>query len=581
MDGDVLAAVTLLTSFVSMATALWLAMYLLSRSFSNPLTFRAVAALLSLVLYFFFSISEITSGTDTSAERSLAMLITLIAGHDLTHYMLPPPRRRQLYWVARGIVLLGLLAIVLLFSAPSNPCSPLQTCPSTFTFPWILIDFFKLVILAAYVVNLWLIRSSEPWLRQGGSLAVLTLGASPIFYSIFSTITGLHLPRLGINILMLASLALLVFTVARDQTLLTQRRTPYDLPLTLLTIILISAGYTWFGFQFGLDMTGILLLVMLAVLTHAVYDLVREFLERIFRRQELQLRHELRHLSRNPTPGPAQERLLRRVLAIMVSRLNATGGLIALHKGDGYLVAASLNAIPTGEWLSSEEAVLDRPTTRPLYLFGRPFWLVPAWAGQEQVAVIAIGERRDRIPYNEENLQWVEEIADVIGWLVFQELAAAQETEMSVSGSAQDELGSAADELLSRLAYNPDPQLLKLVEDGFRNLKDYSWLGCSRLPELMGIHADDHIECGKRVQTCLTEAVHKLRPSGSRPPEPLPREWYSYEILHGAYVEEKPTREIIAELYISEGTYYRLRRQALRGFTRALVEAGACSPSLS
>jgi hypothetical protein len=581
MDGGVLAAVTLLTSFISMATALWLAMYLLSRSFSNPLTFRAVAALLSLVLYFFFSISEITGGTDTSAERSLAMLITLIAGHDLTHYMLPPPRRRQLYWVARGIVLLGLLAIVLLFSAPPTPCSPLETCPSTFTYPWILIDFFKLVILAAYVTNLWLIRSSEPWLRQGGSLAVLTLGASPIIYSIFSTITGLNLPRLGINLIMLASLVLLVFIVARDQTLITQRRTPYDLPLTLLTIIIISAGYTWFGFQFGLDMTGILLLVMLAIFTHAAYDLVREFLERIFRRQERELRHELRSIARSTAAGPGQMQLFHRSLAILVSSLNASGGLIALRTGDYYQVAASIHAIPNGEWIPCEQAAVYYPTSSPTYLRGRPFWLVPVWAGQEQVAVIAIGERRDTIPYTEENLQWVEEIADVIGWLVSQDLADIQETEMPIPESTQNELASAADELLSRLAYNPDPQLLKLVEDGFRNLKDYSWLGRSPLPELMGIHADNHIECGKRVQTRLTEAVDRLRPPGSRPPEPLPREWVSYEILHGAYVEEKPTREIIAEFYISEGTYYRLRRQALRGFTRALVETGACSPSLS
>jgi hypothetical protein len=31
---------------------------------------------------------------------------------------------------------------------------------------------------------------------------------------------------------------------------------------------------------------------------------------------------------------------------------------------------------------------------------------------------------------------------------------------------------------------------------------------------------------------------------------------------------------VMARLYISEGTYYRTRRKALRGVTRALMEAG-------
>jgi len=60
-----------------------------------------------------------------------------------------------------------------------------------------------------------------------------------------------------------------------------------------------------------------------------------------------------------------------------------------------------------------------------------------------------------------------------------------------------------------------------------------------------------------------------------KPARAIPSEWYAYTILHDSYVNEHLSREIMAKLYIGEGTYYRLRRQALRGLTRVLLETGA------
>ena len=81
-----------------------------------------------------------------------------------------------------------------------------------------------------------------------------------------------------------------------------------------------------------------------------------------------------------------------------------------------------------------------------------------------------------------------------------------------------------------------------------------------------------HIERGKRLQALLTESIASLKPSESRPPEPLPRLWYSYAVLYDAYVECIPNREIMARLYISEGTFNRTRRNAIRGLARLLME---------
>jgi DNA-binding CsgD family transcriptional regulator len=53
--------------------------------------------------------------------------------------------------------------------------------------------------------------------------------------------------------------------------------------------------------------------------------------------------------------------------------------------------------------------------------------------------------------------------------------------------------------------------------------------------------------------------------------------WYSYIVLHDAYVEGVPNREIMARLYISEGTFNRTRRIALRALARLLIEEGRAS----
>ncbi len=135
-------------------------------------------------------------------------------------------------------------------------------------------------------------------------------------------------------------------------------------------------------------------------------------------------------------------------------------------------------------------------------------------------------------------------------------------------------IGPETDQLLSALTFKPDPDLVKQIENGFRFLNDYSTLGNSQLVSLLGIRAKDHIQAGKLVQQRLIEVLDKLKPLGEEPCEPLPREWHAYTILHDAYVEEKLARDIMGKLYISEGTYFRLRRHALRGVTRVLLEMG-------
>jgi hypothetical protein len=71
----------------------------------------------------------------------------------------------------------------------------------------------------------------------------------------------------------------------------------------------------------------------------------------------------------------------------------------------------------------------------------------------------------------------------------------------------------------------------------------------------------------------LLEALNEMRPSQEVPPrDPPPREWYPYLILRDAYLEGVSNRDIMLNLYISEGTFNRTRRAAVRSLARALTE---------
>ena len=51
--------------------------------------------------------------------------------------------------------------------------------------------------------------------------------------------------------------------------------------------------------------------------------------------------------------------------------------------------------------------------------------------------------------------------------------------------------------------------------------------------------------------------------------------WQAYLILHSAYVENQPNRDIMSRLDISEGTFNRTRRSALQAVARLLEEMEA------
>src|SRR5262249_35232490 len=81
-----------------------------------------------------------------------------------------------------------------------------------------------------------------------------------------------------------------------------------------------------------------------------------------------------------------------------------------------------------------------------------------------------------------------------------------------------------------------------------------------------------HLERGKAVYKMIVDALEHMRPGPELPHEPVPREWYPYLILRDAYLKGESNRNIMLKLYISEGTFERTRRAAIRSLARALSE---------
>jgi hypothetical protein len=86
-----------------------------------------------------------------------------------------------------------------------------------------------------------------------------------------------------------------------------------------------------------------------------------------------------------------------------------------------------------------------------------------------------------------------------------------------------------------------------------------------------GASPSTHLDRGRLLSELLVDLVEKLRPWGPQPQE-LTREWVQYTILHDAYVLGELNRDIMAKLFISESSFNRARRRAVRGVARAVQE---------
>jgi hypothetical protein len=573
--------ITLFVDLIAMATTLWGAFYLFARGFPSWITLRVVMVLLVLSIFFLGAYNNLFDQVvGTASLRAVLLILGLGTWYGLTYQLMSESGRVQLRWMQMAVYLLGGVTAISLLTTPDafieEQGNALYVAHMKLGFPYILYGAFQVLVVLAILYNL-LTGDRIGLTRQGKYFLVASIFPA---VAIVSGIVGLgitpQMPRIVPDCLLLA-VFLLGMSVARHQTMIERRTTIQDLPVSALTVLGLAILYAYFAFQWKLPLEKLGAVVAFAVLTHSFYDLVREVLERQRIRHESTFRRQLRQLENLSKSEAALQSRLQDGLDLLCETLAASGGFIAIRHDENFVVIATKESVSANHTLPPEVVACEDISHPKSDLLPNIAWIAPAFEGQTQVAVIALSHPKAKLDYSAGDLELLAEVADQVGSLIsVSNLTAGRADQirqlMAESQAQANELNSIAGEMIAAISANSDSEFIKTVEEALRHLSDYITLGQSSLADHMNITADSQIECGKQLNKLLIDSIESLRPAEKRPPEPLPRVWYSYAVLHDAYVEGVPNREIMARLYISEGTFNRTRRNALRGLARLLSE---------
>jgi len=339
---------------------------------------------------------------------------------------------------------------------------------------------------------------------------------------------------------------------------------------------------------------------MVAVVSLMLYDGMRAALDRLFYRERFRLlRGNLRSLAREASMGQSLPERLQVVLSGLCETLRIGTGLIALRDSDVFECQAAeqvpclgqtlpLAALQASETVELPRADVESPEGMSL--------LVPLYCGDDQIGALLLGSKETGATYSEEDLLFLDDVADELSALILdaqeqeenaqrisQMVADFRDREHALQRQMQQMLAEREEETQPVMEGLDEPAFVALVEEALRHLHNFTYLGSHELATLTVVdwalpdgHARfvTHIDRGKALSQVLTDSIGKLRPAGQEPKAySVPsRSWYQYTVLHDAYVLGDLNRDIMSKLYISEGTFNRTRRRAIRGVAKALEE---------
>lgn len=573
---------TMIVNLLAMAVTLWMGFYLFARGFPSVIAFRVVVVMLALSGFYYGAYNNIFAQVSGSAAIRAVLLVIVLGGwYSVTFHVMSERNQQKYRFIEWGIYGLGALSIPLLLQPSSfilEEGNALYVAHMNNTsWAYRVYGFYQFVVSFGIMLNL-LVGDRVGLTPRGKYFFVASFfPVASVIYGVISLGSPEAAPRLIQDSLAFCGVFVLGLSVARHQTWTERRTTFQDFPLTTLATLGLAGLAALFAWNAGLAVERLSTVVGLVVLWVGIYDLTREFLERQRDRKESTLRKQFSGLETAEKSLEALKSRLQDGLDLLCDSIEAPGGFVAIRQDEGrFVVLASRASVGVGRELSVTEVGCDdlsQPATKSLASLA---WLAPSFEGRFQVAVVGIEQARARLEYSSGNLELLAEVADQIGTLVSLSHAVTDhdqpDSALAEDTPARKELNSATGKLMDTISANNDIEFIKSVEEALRNLHDTITLGESPLAEKMSIEAESHVERGKRLQEIITVAIDMLRPADERPSEPLPRVWYNHAVLYDAYVEGVPNREIMARLYISEGTFNRTRRNAIRGLARMLIE---------
>jgi hypothetical protein len=440
-------------------------------------------------------------------------------------------------------------------------------------------------------------------IRKQYAFLIIAIGLSILsaIYGVCST--GWRLPTptwIGDLVLGLAAVPF-ALSIARLNAIAEGRVVEHDFTYAMFIAAFVVVVYSLVAFllnlAFGIPFIVFVFIILLAIASHSMIDWARGCIERWIspRHRYRYLRAKLRDFSRRTRPEHDLQPRMEAILESLCQSLHIGGGLIALREGEQFHVVACwkwkvAEKILPAEILVRNEIISLKPSDHPSALRGASI-VVPLIAGGEQRGSIMLAKRDPELPYSEEDHMLLEDFADTVASVVYglqqQEQSIRQiealvqeveERDEKLRGKVREALEAEA--IPSVFDGLKESEMISLVEEALRRLFDFSFLGQHPLADLQiaeryldrNAHQTiTHIDRGKALQELINSCIQKLRPSSPRPSLPG-QEWYQYIVLNDCYVEGKRNREVMAELYVGEGTFNRARRRAVRALTRALAE---------
>ena len=597
--------ISLIINYLALATTVWLGWYVVTRSPRNLLSWLTGLTLWSvggLFLNTILALDPLPPPTDSpewlqvvfpfwsidTFERGWSgwlhgwqVVPAIVFWHHATMIMRPGEMNgwrwaRVIFGYGLALAVIGVLYIdPTLFVDVSTDLLYLNTIkPGPVYLPFLLLLGLFTFLCLINIFRSMRASTAELSRQQFVIMAIATIIAgltAPITY--IAAEFEIRIPKIIYTVLLLISVVLIGYGVARYSALMEGRTIRRDFFTNAIMTGLVTVVYslvTWISVKFfGVPAAAFVFVIILAIITHNLVDVTRHTLDWLFfQRESQEIRANLRILASHIREQDLGENISLALNSICGS-VRATFGavilfddqstvdLLAAYRFVGNEISQSAEGFLTDDILTLELDQLQPP-------FDEAVLLIPLYADSNQFGAVILGRPSNGMNYSKEDIELLlypsDRLAEILSTAQREKEYLNQLTQLKEKSQPIEQIPT------------------KEVEIVLRNIYDYALLGDSLIANLKLVDAKlsmgevTHIDRGKAVNNIVTEAVEKLRPDTEVPKDPPPREWYPYLILHGAYMENKLNRDIMSRLYISEGTFNRTRRAAIRSIARVLEE---------
>ena len=355
-----LAILTITTDLVAMAVTLWMAFYLFARGFPNRIAMRAVLSLLSISLFFLGTYNGYFFHVHGTANlRAGLLIIGMACWYSVTFNLLSQPSQQRFRWLEIGMYLLSFTTIgFLLTDKPEfvrQQGNDFYVAHLEGTFVYVLYGITQAAVSFGLIFNL-MIEKRIRFTAQGRFFLFATIFPMlAVLYGAFAVLfRELPMPRLAQDGFVFAGVFMLGISVALHQSLLERRTILQDFPVAGLTMLAIISFYVLLGRWLGIQIASLGFLVLIAIVTHSVYDFSREFLERLRIQKDGQFRRKLRSIEGESANEQKLHAYLQDGLDHLCSILNTMAGIVAVRRDGKFVVTASRNSVVVGSDVSAD-----------------------------------------------------------------------------------------------------------------------------------------------------------------------------------------------------------------------------------